>query len=79
MLDKIAKVVARYDEIEMQMANPAIIADYTRLNDLAQERSDLQPLVDAYRQHQAKGEELAGSARTIGNGRRLRNAGHGRS
>lgn len=61
MLDKIAKVVARYDEIEMQMANPAIIADYTRLNDLAQERSDLQPLVDAYRQHQAKGEELAGA------------------
>jgi len=61
MLDKIAKVVARYDEIEMQMADPAIISDYTRLNDLAQERSDLQPLVDAYRHHQAKGEELAGA------------------
>lgn len=61
MLDKIAKVVARYDEIEMQMADPAIISDYTRLNDLAQERSDLQPLVDAYRQHQTKGEELAGA------------------
>ena len=61
MLDKIAKVVARYDEIEMQMADPAIISDYTRLNDLAQERSDLQPLVEAYRQHQAKGEELVGA------------------
>lgn len=61
MLEKIAKVVARYDEIEMQMADPAIVSDYNRLNDLAQERSDLQALVEAYREHEAKSEELAGA------------------
>jgi peptide chain release factor 1 len=61
MLDKIAKVVARYDEIERQMSDPAIIADYNKLNDLAQERSDLQELVETYREYQSKSEELVGA------------------
>jgi peptide chain release factor 1 len=51
MLEKIAKVVARYEEIEQQMSDPAVLADYNRLNELAQERSDLEPLVEAYRRH----------------------------
>jgi peptide chain release factor 1 len=59
MLDKIAKVVARYDEIERQMTDPVILADHVRLTDLAQERSDLQPLVEAYHQHQTMSQELA--------------------
>ena len=61
MLDKIAKVVARYDEIERQMSDPAIIADYNKLNDLAQERSDLQELVETYREYQTKNDELVGA------------------
>jgi peptide chain release factor 1 len=61
MLDKIAKVVARYDEIERQMSDPDIIADYNKLNDLAQERSDLQSLVEAYREYEVKSEELVGA------------------
>jgi len=59
MLDKIAKVVARYDELEQQMSDPLVLADYARLNELAQERSDLTPLVEAYRQHAAVTQELA--------------------
>ncbi len=59
MLEKIAQVVTRYDEIEMQMADPQIIADYSKLNDLAQERSDIQPLVEAYRLYLQKKQELA--------------------
>lgn len=59
MLDKIAKVVARYDELEQQMSDPLVLADYARLNELAQERSDLTPLVEAYRQHTAVTQELA--------------------
>lgn len=61
MLDKIAKVVARFEEIEMQMADPAILADHVRLTELAQERSDLQPLTEAYQQYQEAEEELAGA------------------
>lgn len=61
MLDKIAKVVARYDEIERQMTDPVILADHVKLTELAQERSDLQPLVEAYRHHQTLSQELAGA------------------
>jgi peptide chain release factor 1 len=61
MLDKIAKVVARFEEIEMQMTDPAVLADHVRLTELAQERSDLQPLVEAYRQHREAEEELTGA------------------
>ena len=59
MLEKIAQVVTRYDEIEMQMSDPQIVADYSKLNELAQERSDIQPLVDTYRLYLQKQQELA--------------------
>ncbi|MGB1251907.1 MAG: peptide chain release factor 1 [Candidatus Promineifilaceae bacterium] len=58
MLDKIQKVVHRFEEIEYQMADPIITADYERLTKLAQERSDMEPLVNAYTQHQALHKEL---------------------
>ena len=61
MLDKIAQVVGRYEEIERQMADPIILADHTKLTQLAQERSDIEPLVQAYRQHQNLSEELDGA------------------
>lgn len=59
MLEKIAKVVARFTEIENQMADPAVMADYVRFNELAQERSDMEALVEAYKQHQKLTGELA--------------------
>lgn len=65
MLDKIAQVVARYEELELQMADPAVLADYERLTDLAQERSDLEPLVNAFRAHTTTLEELAGATELL--------------
>ncbi len=59
MLDKIKQVVTRYDEIERQMSDPAVLADHVKLTELAQERSDLQPLVEAYREHDRVIQELA--------------------
>lgn len=59
MLDKIQQVVRRFEEIEMQMTDPAVLADHVRLTDLAQERSDLEPLVQAYRRHRQAAQELA--------------------
>ncbi|MBK7894913.1 MAG: peptide chain release factor 1 [Candidatus Promineifilaceae bacterium] len=59
MLDKIKQVVARYDEIERQMTDPAVLADHVKLTDLAQERSDMQALVEAYREHERVAQELA--------------------
>lgn len=59
MLEKIAKIVERYDQLERKMAEPEVLADYQKLAELAQERSELQPLVEAYNQHLALSTELA--------------------
>jgi len=59
MLDRIAKVVARYEELEQQMADPEVLADHNKLTELAQERSELTPLVEAYRQHVRLSQELS--------------------
>jgi len=57
MLDKIARIVERYDELERTMAEPEVLADYQKLAGLARERSELQPIVDAYQQHQYLAQE----------------------
>ena len=57
MLDKIQKVVARFEEVERQMTDPAVLADHVRLTELAQERSDLAQLVEAYNQYQRISQE----------------------
>ena len=48
MFEQVAKVVARYEEIERQMMDPFIMSDHKKLSDLAQERTDIQPLYDAH-------------------------------
>ena len=58
MLEKIAKVVERYEELERQMAEPEVLADYQKLAELAQERSEMEPLVQSYRKHWAITKEL---------------------
>jgi peptide chain release factor 1 len=52
MLEKIAKIVERYDEIEQVMADPEVLADYQKLAELAQERSELASIVNAYHEHE---------------------------
>lgn len=58
MLEKISKVVERYEELERQMAEPEVLADYQKLAELAQERSEMEPLVRSYREHRTITKEL---------------------
>jgi peptide chain release factor 1 len=51
MLDKLAGIASRYDELEQLMADPTIAADYEKVAEYAQERSSLQPIVDGYREY----------------------------
>ncbi len=64
MLDKIADVVARYDEIERLMADPQVLADHVKLTELAQERSEMATLVESYQRYQILSREL-GEAREM--------------
>jgi peptide chain release factor 1 len=59
MLDKIQKVVARYEEIDRQMSDPLILSDHVKLTELAQERAELEPLVNVYHTHEQVTQELA--------------------
>ncbi len=61
MLEKLAEVESRYDEIESLMADPSIATDYARVSELAKERSSLKSIVDVYRQYQKQSQDLAGA------------------
>ncbi len=52
LVEQLQKVAARYDEIEQQMADPDVLSDFSRLNELAQERSDVEELVTSFRRFQ---------------------------
>jgi peptide chain release factor 1 len=61
MLENVAKIVARYEELGRKMGEPDVLADYQRLAELAQERSELEPLVGAYQRHVRASNELKGT------------------
>lgn len=54
-LDKISR---RFQEIEELLADPAVLADYSRMNELAQERSEIEELVEVYQRFQTVEKQL---------------------
>ncbi len=61
MLEKLAEVESRYDELEALMGDPAIAVDFEKVAELAKERSSLQSVVDAYRLYQKQTQDLDGA------------------
>lgn len=61
MLDKLAGIEARYNELEQMMADPAIVSDYTKVAEYAQERSALEDIVSNYRVYASQLEQLEGA------------------
>jgi peptide chain release factor 1 len=57
--EKLARVADRFDELDRLMADPAVVADYERLNELAQERSELEELVETFRRFQRVEQQIA--------------------
>ncbi|HZY46032.1 MAG TPA: peptide chain release factor 1 [Anaerolineae bacterium] len=51
LLEKLAGIETRYEELNNLMADPAVIADYNRLREVGQERNNLQPMVEAYQEY----------------------------
>lgn len=66
MLDKLAEVENRYQEIEALMGDPAIATDYEKVAELAKERSSLQSLVDTFRSYQKQARELDEAKELLG-------------
>ena len=59
LTEKLSRIAAHFDDLERQMADPDIVADYCRLNELAQERSELEELVETFRRFQRIEQQIA--------------------
>ncbi len=51
MLDKLAGIEARYDELGRLMADPDVMGDYQKVAEYAKERASLEAIVQAYRSY----------------------------
>jgi len=58
MLDKLAGIEARYEDLTRRMADPATAADYAKVAELAKERAGLEEIVSAYREYRTVLSEL---------------------
>lgn len=61
MLDKVAQIAERYNEIEQIMASPEVSANYEVLAKYAKEQRELLPVVQAYQRYQDVKQQLAGA------------------
>jgi peptide chain release factor 1 len=61
MLDKLAGIESRYEDLTRRMADPDVAADYAKVTELAKERAALEGIVAAYRQYRTVLEELEGA------------------
>jgi peptide chain release factor 1 len=63
MLDKLAGIEARYEELNRLMAEGSV--DYSRITEYAKERSSLEEIVSAYREYQTALKDLAGARQLL--------------
>jgi peptide chain release factor 1 len=59
MLERLAEVERRYEELERLVADPAIIANRREYAKLARERAQLEPVVEGYRERQRLERDIA--------------------
>ena len=52
LTEQLSRVEERFEELDHLMADPAVLSDYARVQELAQERSGLEELVGAFRTYQ---------------------------
>jgi len=58
MLDKLAGIQARYDELGTLMADPAVMSDHKKLREYGQERANLEEIVTVYQEYRRQLQEL---------------------
>jgi peptide chain release factor 1 len=61
VIEKVAAIDRRYEELNELMADPAVVTDPGRLADLAREQSEIEPIVSEYRAWQGAQNELDGA------------------
>ena len=59
LTEQLSRVEERFEELDRLLADPDVLADYSRVLELAQERSNLEGLVGAFRQYQELQNQIA--------------------
>jgi peptide chain release factor 1 len=59
MLDKLTGIAARYEDINAQLGDQKVAADYEKVAEIAQERSGLQPIVEGYYAYRSLLDQIA--------------------
>jgi peptide chain release factor 1 len=59
MLDRLAQLEKRFNDIEQEMANSDVVSNVKRLQELAQERAGIQDVVTLYRQYKNTEKQMA--------------------
>ena len=58
MLERLAEVEARFDELTRLLADPEVIADHRRVEEIARERARLEGVVQLYREYRETAQAL---------------------
>jgi len=61
MFDKLEDLLKRYEEMQLELSNPAVTGNPERFRKLMKEQSDMQPLVEAYTEYKKAKETIADS------------------
>jgi peptide chain release factor 1 len=59
MLDQLEAIQARFQEVEAQLQDPAVVTDAKKLRDLTKLRAELEPVVQAFERQQILKKQLA--------------------
>jgi peptide chain release factor 1 len=58
MLERLAEIEARYEELTRLLGDPEVMADHRRVQEIAQERSDIETVVLLYRKYNEASQQL---------------------
>ncbi|MCE2853886.1 MAG: peptide chain release factor 1 [Roseiflexaceae bacterium] len=65
MFDRLKNVVTRYDDLTQQMADPAVLGDMARLQQVAREQRELEAVVTAYQRYERLSQQLSEAQQLI--------------
>jgi peptide chain release factor 1 len=51
MFERLAEIEARYEELTALLADPEVLADHRRIEEISRERSGIEPIVELYRSY----------------------------
>ncbi|MBZ0279850.1 MAG: peptide chain release factor 1 [Anaerolineae bacterium] len=65
MLEKLASIEARYDELERLISDPAMMADYSKVAEYSKERANIAEMVEQYREYKRQFSQLESARKML--------------